>query len=254
MNTLVDRGEPFLYPGGDTGCLLIHGLTGAPEEMRWMGRYLADQGITVLGVRLFAHATQVADMNRARWRDWLANVEDGYHMLRGLTTQVVVMGISMGGALSLLLAREFEVAGVLVMATPIRLPDARIERARPLLPLISRFVPTLRLPGESDWVDKDSEKLQLYYYKFPIRASAELHDLLEEMRGSLGMVKAPTLLMYAEGDVGTPSEAAHFIHEKLGSTDKQLLWIENSGHNIPRDAAREQAFEAAAAFVRRVTE
>ncbi len=253
MRILVDRGEPFLYPGGETGCLLIHGLTGAPEEMRWMGRFLADQGFTVLGVRLFAHGTQVADMNRARWQDWLANVEDGYHMLRGLTTEMVVMGISMGGALALLLAREFEVAGVLLMATPVRLPEARIERIRPLLPLISKVVPTLRLPGESDWVDKEAEKLQLYYHEFPVRASAELHDLLEEMRASLGMVKAPALLLYAEGDVGTPPDAAQFIYDKLGSADKQILWLENSGHNIPRDASREQAFEAAASFIRRVT-
>ncbi|MDK1046444.1 MAG: hypothetical protein QGM45_12280, partial [Anaerolineales bacterium] len=89
MRVLVDRGEPFFYPGGDIGCLLIHGFSGAPEEMRWMGKYLAEHGFTVLGVRLFAHATQVTDMNRARWEDWLANVEDGYHMLRGLASQVV---------------------------------------------------------------------------------------------------------------------------------------------------------------------
>ena len=186
MSFVVDRGEPFLYLGGDTGCLLVHGLTGAPEEMRWMGKYLSEQGFTALGVRLFAHATQVTDMNRARWRDWLADVEDGYHMLRGLTEKVVVIGISMGGALSLLLAREFDLAGLLVMATPIRLPDARIERARALLPLVSKIVPTLRLPGESDWVDKEAEELRLYYPKFPVRASAELHDLLAEMRGRSG--------------------------------------------------------------------
>ncbi len=252
MSFIVERGEPFLYPGGDTGCLLVHGLTGAPEEMRWMGRYLADQGFTVLGVRLFAHATQVADMNRARWRDWLATVEDGYHMLQDITKEVVTIGISMGGALSLLLAREFEVSGVLVMATPTRLPDPRVERFRRLLPLASKFVPTLKLPGESDWVDKDAEKLQLYYREFPVRASAELHDLLREMRGSLASINAPTLLMYAKGDLGTPPDSAQFIYERLDSNDKEVIWLENSGHNIPRDASREQAFEAAAAFVRRV--
>jgi len=252
MKILVDRGEPFFYPGGDTACLLVHGFTGAPEEMRWMGRYLADQGFTVLGIRLFAHATQVEDMNRARWEDWLANVEDGYHLLRGLASQVVVIGISMGGALSLLLAREFEPAGVLVMATPLRIPDARVERIRPLLPLISKVMPTIRLPRGSDWVDKEAEKLQLHYDEFAVRSAAELHDLLSEMRGSLGRVKARALLIYAKGDLGTPPEAAHFIHNQLGSSDKQILWLENGGHNIARDAGREQAFEAAAEFVRRV--
>lgn len=253
MRILVDQGEPFFYPGGDKACLLIHGFNGAPEEMRWMGRYLADQGFTVLGIRLFAHATQVEDMNRARWEDWLANVEDGYHILRGLASEVVVLGISMGGALTLLLAREFELTGVLVMATPIRIPDARVERIRPLLPLISKVMPTIRLLRESDWVDEEAEKLQLHYHEFAVRAAAELHDLLSEMRGSLGRVKAPALLIYARGDLGTPPDVPQFIHDQLGSTDKQILWLENGGHNIARDAGREQAFEAAAEFIRRVT-
>ena len=252
MRVVVDRGEPFFYPGGDIGCLLIHGFTGAPEEMRWMGKYLAEQGFTVLGVRLFAHATQVADMNRARWEDWLANAEDGYHMLRGLGSQVVVIGMSMGGALTLLLAREFEPAGILVMATPIRIPDNRVERIRPLLPLISKVMPTIRLPGGSDWADKEAEKLQLHYHEIAVRSAAELHDLLGEMRRSLGRVRAPALLLYAKGDLGTPPNAAHFILEQLGSSDKQILWLENGGHNIARDAGREQAFEAAAEFIRRI--
>jgi len=42
-----------------------------------MGEYLAKRGYTVLGIRLFAHATQPDDMLRARWWDWLAAVEDG---------------------------------------------------------------------------------------------------------------------------------------------------------------------------------
>jgi hypothetical protein len=49
--------EPFYFPGNEIGCLLIHGFTGTPKEMRWMGEYLARQGYSVLGVRLAGHAT-----------------------------------------------------------------------------------------------------------------------------------------------------------------------------------------------------
>src|SRR3974377_2317290 len=73
--------EPFFFPGGPTGCLLVHGFTGAPKEMRWLGEYLAGQGHTVLGVRLAAHATRPEDMHRASWQDWVASVEDGWNLL-----------------------------------------------------------------------------------------------------------------------------------------------------------------------------
>ena len=254
MKVVIPGGEPFFYPGGDVGCLLIHGFPGAPEEMRWMGKYLAEQGFSVLGVRLFGLATNPADANRARWHDWLASVEDGYHMLNGVASKIVAMGVSTGGAMSLLLARAFPLEGIVVMSTPAELPDKLAMRLRPVAPLVTRFWQFSSDDSPSDWHDKEAEKKQVHYPKIPNRAAAiELHDALHEASSHLDEVTVPVLLMYAEGDGTTPPESAQAIHDRLASTDKQILWLNNSGHNIPRDADRQRAFEAAAAFTRRVT-
>ena len=69
---IIPTAEPFFFPGDRTGCLLVHGFTGTPKEMRWLGEYLADLGFSALGVRLVGHATQVEDLIRTCWRDWLA--------------------------------------------------------------------------------------------------------------------------------------------------------------------------------------
>ena len=47
MNHIIPTAEPFFIPAGPTGCLLIHGFTGSPKEMRWMGEYLAREGISM---------------------------------------------------------------------------------------------------------------------------------------------------------------------------------------------------------------
>ncbi len=44
-----------------TGCLLLHGFTGTPKEMRMLGDSLASDGHTVLAPRLFGHATDPED-------------------------------------------------------------------------------------------------------------------------------------------------------------------------------------------------
>ncbi len=49
---IMDGAEPFFFPAGKTGCLLIHGITASPQQFRAMGEYLASQGITTLGVLL----------------------------------------------------------------------------------------------------------------------------------------------------------------------------------------------------------
>src|SRR6266545_2885177 len=52
MPQIIPTAEPFLLPGNKTGCLLIHGFTGTPKEMRWMGEYLnREHGFTWLDAR-----------------------------------------------------------------------------------------------------------------------------------------------------------------------------------------------------------
>jgi esterase/lipase len=45
---------------------------------------------------------------------------------------------------------------------------------------------------------------------------------------------------------------AELLLSELGAKDKRLLMVEGSNHLITLDAARQQVFQAALAFVRRV--
>jgi len=111
MTQIIPTAEPFFFPGSkDVGCLLTHGFTGAPKEMRWMGEYLhREHGFTILGVRLAGHATQPEDMLRSNYTDWLLSVEDGFNLLSGAAKSIYLMGLSMGGILSLTQAARLPV-------------------------------------------------------------------------------------------------------------------------------------------------
>ncbi len=245
--------EPFFFPGGRTGCLLVHGFTGTPYEMRWLGEKLAGQGYSVLGVRLTGHSTRVEDMVHTRWQDWLACVEDGYHLLHGITDQVVLVGLSLGGILSLIFASgrftpHCPVDGVVALAAPHHLP------ANPLL--LSSLKPlsifqAYRKKTPAAWYDPETEKTQVSYTLDPTRSFAELRDALVEMRAGLSQVRTPTLLIYSKQDCAvTPQEChAELILSALGTPVKELVWVENSNHNIAQDAQRQKAFAIAADFI-----
>ncbi|MEE9513318.1 MAG: alpha/beta fold hydrolase, partial [Anaerolineales bacterium] len=175
MSRILDRGEPFFYPGSEVGCLLVHGFPGAPEEMRWLGAHLAEQGFTTLGIRLFGHATHPDDLTRARWQDWMANLEDGYHWIDGACSHVVVIGLSLGGMLTLNFASQTPLAGAVAMATLWELPPL-VQRLRPILHPLSK-VWRFRTPSEpSDWRDDEAEKLNLHYPVQPLRGISEVYD------------------------------------------------------------------------------
>ncbi len=173
---IIPTAEPFFFPGqpGQPGCLLIHGFTGTPKEMRWMGEYLHAQGYSCLGVRLAGHATRPEDMIHSRYTDWMASVEDGYHLLCGATNRVYLMGLSMGGVLALLMSTRLDVAGVVAMDTLYRIPYSYPVW---MIKLISKFMPYQRKSNEApgaSWFDKDAYAAQISYPQNPVRSAAEL--------------------------------------------------------------------------------
>lgn len=242
---VIPSAEPFLYLGDETGILLVHGFTGAPKEMRSMGEYLAAKGKTVLGIRLPGHATQPADMKHQRWTDWLQAVEDGYHLLHSAGRQVFIMGLSMGGILTLTAAARLPISGAVAISTPYALPDdPRLKFVKVLAPLMPS-VPK----GPNDWHDHEMEKVHVDYPSYPTISFVQLLSLLQVMRESLPQVRVPVLLVHSRQDGGVAPENMTKIYAQLGTADKSMLWVEQSGHVVTRDLEREKVFEAALAFV-----
>ena len=252
MKQIMKGGQPFFIPAGKTACLLLHGFTGTPNEMRWMGEYLAGRGFTILAPRLFAHGTKLADMQRARWKDWVASAEDGYFMLERRYEKIVVAGLSMGAALSLHLGSYLPVSGVIAMAAPYELPDNRARRLRPLLPILSLFWKS-QAKGPSGIHDPMADRVHVDYERYPLRGGYELQSLLAGMRRNLPKLDKPVLLINARADKAISPAHAQSIHDKLPTQDKQILMLEKGGHVIPRDLDRETVFKATGDFIQRVT-
>ena len=217
-----------------------------------MGEYLSQQGFPSLGIRLAGHATRPEDMIRSRYTDWMASVEDGYHLLRGVTDRIYLVGLSMGGILSLLMSTKLDVAGVVAMSTPYRLP---FDYPAWVMRLFSKIVPYQpkgkEEPGAS-WFDNEAYAEHISYPQNPVRSAGELQLLAKEMRVALPKVDVPVLLIHSKNDTYVLPENMEHIYADLGTSDKTKLYITEAGHVVTRDAARDQVFEAASEFIRRV--
>jgi carboxylesterase len=253
MPQIIQTTEPFLFPGSKTGCLLIHGFTGTPKEMRWMGEYLnREHGFTCLGVRLTGHATRPKDMICSRWTDWTASVEDGYHLLRGIADHIYLIGLSMGGDLSLLMSTRLNVKGVVAMAAPYEMPEQHPAWQMWLYSYIKPYTPKSKEAPGTGWFDKSAFADHISYPLNPVRSAAELKILIGKMRRSLPDIRVPVLLIHSKDDGYVPPENMEKIYSELGVPDKTKLYITGSGHVVPRDAARESVFKAAAEFIQRI--
>lgn len=244
----IQSAEPFFIPGGKNGCLLIHGFTGSPKEMRMLGDSLSHSGYTVLAPRLFGHATKPDDMRRARWQDWLASVEDGLNLLKDCTDTQFIMGLSMGGVLTLIAAARYELAGAVAFSTPSSLPN---DPRSFLLPLIG----WLNLPigkGKPDWRNQEAAKNHVDYPFYSTHAILELNKLIKVMQDELPNVKMPVLLVQSRTDAAIPGDSMDSLFQHIHSIDKSKFWVEDSGHVVIREPEREKIFAEVKSFLKRI--
>ncbi|MBU0491959.1 MAG: alpha/beta fold hydrolase [Chloroflexi bacterium] len=238
----------FYFPGGPVGCLLVHGFTGSPPEMRGLGEYLAAQGYTVRGPLLPGHGTSPEDMAITGAADWLGAAEADLHRLQAECDAVFVAGLSMGGVISLILASEYSVAGVVALSTPSHLVDWRV-RLLPALRHVMRWVPSNSVPT-TDLTDQAAPGRLCSYPRTPTACVVELNRLIGRMRQALPRVTAPALIIQSTGDRHIPPASGQFIYDHLGSADKVLRVLHNSGHAITVDSEREAVWRAVDDFIR----
>jgi len=244
----IEHVQPFAFDRGPIGCVLLHGFTSAPKEMRPLGDYLAARNYTVRGVRYAGHGTSPQELARTTWRDWVASAEEAVAELRGGCTQVWSIGLSLGGLISLYLAEQQLVNGVCAIAPAIDPPDRRMAFARLLTPFrpyshkdLADLHDPIALAGHAD------------YDQFPTRAVAELHALMRHTRRRLNRIDAPLLLILARHDRVVALNALDTIWSRVASADKQQLILERGGHIVTEDYDKDTAFAAIEQFLQQRT-
>jgi len=249
MSHIIPENEPFFLPGGTTGCLLLHGFTAMPKEMRPLGAYLVKKGFTVLGVRLAGHATHPNDLKHTRWTDWLDNVEDGLALLSKTCKQRVLIGQSLGGMIALIAAARYDISGVVGLSTPYgssvgkRLLDQLQLLVQPTI-----HKPVKRCPPDHPLYQR-RELDYPSYPEFPVRILTELDLLAIAMVAELPHVRVPALLIHSREDHSVPFACMQSIYDHLGSLHKEMLPMDGMDHSLVLDPQRQVVFMAVEKFL-----
>lgn len=245
--------------------LLIHGFSGSPFELHLLAERLHRAGYHVSLPLLAGHHQSLRALADSTWHDWLASAEQALLKLHervltatSLPPQIAVVGFSMGGLLSVELARRYPVPtgsedvrrpvvnALGILATPLWLPswqERAIVRMARLRGLQRLAVP--KLAGR-DVKARDLPKAPLRPWGMPLRALASLIELMRTMRGHLGEVRQPTFLSYGLHDHTVPPACLEAFAQELGTPAEHIsrLVLPDSFHILPLDVEREQLFAA----------
>jgi carboxylesterase len=243
--TVLPGAEPYSHEGGPTGVLLCHGFTGSPQSLRPWGEYLASEGLTVSLPRLPGHGTTWQEMNRTRWEDWYAEVDRAFGELQAATSEIFVMGLSMGACLALRLA-EVNGAAVsgLVLVNPSITADTKLFLLAPVLKVI---IPSLK--GIANDIKKEGST-ELAYDRTPTRAAATLPGLWKVTQRDLNKIAAPTLAYHSANDHAVGPASLEILRKAMPATQLEVIDCPNSYHVATLDNDAEAIFAGSLEFVR----
>lgn len=218
--------EPFFYEKGKIGCVLSHGYTGTPKEVRELGKYLADKGITTIGPLLPGHGTTIEDLKLTTANDWYDEYVSAVEKLKKHCTKIFVCGLSLGGLLTLKYASENPVDGVITLAAPaiFSFPE------NILLRIFTPFFKTSEVKKSKKELANQEKYDILCYDYYPIAPANSMRKMIFQVRKKLANIQAPTLIIQGLDDAQWLVHSSKIIYRRISSKDKELIQLKNTSH------------------------
>ncbi|MDT0328805.1 alpha/beta hydrolase [Nocardiopsis lambiniae] len=248
---LIPGAEPFSHRGSDVGVLLCHGFTGSPRSMRPWADHLVAAGLSVELPLLPGHGTVWTDMALTTSDDWYAEVERALLDLSSRCSEVFVMGLSMGGALSLRLAQEHPdlVRGAVLVNPSLAIEDPRLPIIAPFRGLAARLLPFT--PGvESDIAKDDVGRGEGGYDRVPTAAAATLPKLWRAVQEGMSGLRAPILAYRSPQDHVVGPRSLRMLAKRAVNTRLTIHLLHDSYHVATLDHDAADIFDGSLAFVR----
>jgi len=251
-----DPARGFTLPGtGPDGVLLIHGLGGAPAEMRYLARKLQRRGYTVTAPLLAGHGKGEAALLGGSWHDWLDSVHAAEAELRGRVRQVHAAGICIGGLLAIMLAATRpSIRSAAVYSTTLNFDGWSMPRWAKLAPLLQHvaWMPLIRGLAfqESEPFGLKDERLRRMVaaapqdfiagsvMRLPFGALRQMFRLGRHIERVGQRVRTPTLILHAVDDDMSHPRNAWRLQQMLGGHAEVRL-LHDCFHMIHVDQQRD---------------
>jgi len=245
------------------GVLLIHGLTGVPAEMKWIGKALNKKGYTVYAPLLAGHGVDEATLIKTGWRDWLESVIDAGADLRTKVDSMFSAGICVGGKLGMLAAQkqpDLFTANALYSAC-FRYDGWNVPfhyKLMSYLPLWTAQIPVFKdiQFAETPTIGIKDKRLRKAMQRlstegvlddFPVQSLKEMLSLSKAFKKKLPVMTTPALILHAREDDLSHPRHARYIDRNIGAPH-ELHWLENSYHMIHVDSEHEKVAEMTAEY------
>ncbi|MCM2552094.1 alpha/beta hydrolase [Burkholderia glumae] len=254
---------PIFGEGDGHAVLLLHGLSSSPLELRYLARYLHEEGFTVCAPVLDGYSAGSSEQPMERWIEGAVREFDA---LAARYERVSVCGLSIGGALALRLIQERPQAQALALLsltlayngwaipwyrfildlayyTPLR-HRYRYREAEPFGLRNEALRAKIARAMERDAFSEVGPA------EISLPALHQANRLARLARQGLERIENDTLVIHAIDDETSSPRNPNYIIERIGASFLRTIWLDDSYHMITSDNEREIVARETALFLR----
>lgn len=115
----ISKHAPIYLPGkNNEAVLMLHGWSASPLELKNIAQELNKQGYTIDIPLLKGHGTSPQNLNKYTWTDWYDQAVNEYDKLKKNHKAIHLIGASLGGNLSFIIANKLDVNKIVTIGTP----------------------------------------------------------------------------------------------------------------------------------------
>src|SRR5262245_25557439 len=229
------------------GVLILHGFTSSRATVEALVPLAEALGLPWRLPQLRGHWTTPADLVGVSYDDMLADAVAALAELLGEAGCVAVVGLSVGGVLTLDLAlrQPADIDSLAVLAPALRYVNPLARFA----PLVARVMKTAKNDPALAFADGSLVARAGNYTTFPSATFVSIERAGRRVEAALPRITAPILIVGARSDRVVHPQVAQVVHDRVGSAEKQLVWFERSGHELLLDCEADAVADRVGQFL-----
>jgi carboxylesterase len=271
----VNDGEIRLKGRDPRTIILLHGLTGMPNEMRFLASHFNDLGYSVICPRLADHGQSLQVLKYTKWEAFYSSLREVFLEARKSGDKIFVSGLSMSALLVLLLAQEFgsDISGVVCLSPTLFFDGWNVPWYNCFLPLVC-YTPLkyfVYFKDSSPYGIKNEKIRRLMncfytqanihdmdgvtkygYAFFPLSLLQQAGRLVKYVTPKLTKINSPILFIHAKEDDTASLKNSQFIYDRVSSKDKEMIVLTDSYHIITADQERDKVASSMEVFLKKL--
>jgi carboxylesterase len=248
--SIIDSAKPIFLPRGQNAILLLHGMGGTPLELKELAYYLAEYNITVFVPLMDYQGRDYGDLASYDGKIVYNKTLFYLDILQKYYTEVFIGGLSTGGLLSLKLAENRKVSGVLSYSSSIAYGSDFLDKISfGTFKILSYITPSLRRIEYGLARNQSIADFLPSFDRLPVHILLEGEKLKKEVNANLSRIDEPILILQSTWDNRATPSSAKYIYDRVSSLNKSLVYLYKSGHVITMDYDKNRVFELSRDFI-----